>query len=116
MANETFSASEIKRQASRLRYQVDRYVTATKKIEDLLLEIFTTVKSEDSSLGERIQKLWGAYTNLNDVKIKNKFINIAELMENWANKTISNESETTTSVASSKTDLEFINHILSLVK
>jgi len=37
-------------------------------------------------------------------------------MDNWANKTIENEEETSSSVNSTLSDLEFINHILSLVK
>lgn len=126
MANETFSAGEIKRQAGRLREQTDNFVQNARKITEYLDEIRAIMGDHavrlvgnagfSSNLSGEINELKFSYERLTQATFKAKFNDLADKMDNWANKTIENEEETSSSVNSTLSDLEFINHILSLVK
>jgi len=126
MANETFSAGEIKRQAGRLREQTDNFVQNARKITEYLDEIRAIMGDNavrlvgnagfSSNLSGEINELKFSYERLTQATFKAKFNDLADKMDNWANKTIENEEETSSSVNSTLSDLEFINHILSLVK
>lgn len=126
MANETFSAGEIKRQAGRLREQTDNFVQNARKITEYLDEIRAIMGDNavrlvgnagfSSNLSGEINELKFSYERLTQATFKAKFNDLADKMDDWANKTIENEEETSSSVNSTLSDLEFINHILSLVK
>lgn len=127
MAEVKFSANEIKRQAGRLREQTDRYMENASKIIEELIEIRSTIGGPNNyasmefgpfskNLAGELHELQAAYETLNKTTFKNKFYEIADRMDEWANKTIANEEETTSNVTSSISDLEIIKHILSLVK
>ncbi|MDE5889026.1 MAG: hypothetical protein K2H20_03305, partial [Bacilli bacterium] len=88
MAN--FDANEIKRQASRINEQTEKFINSCNSIIKDLDVLKDLVKSEDSDLSNLLFTLETDYEIVHG-SVEKKFAQLAAIMNNWADKTIENQ-------------------------
>lgn len=99
------TATEIKRQATRVNEEVNIFYNSTNSIIKYLESMANIVKSEDSKLATKIYEYQNSYIYL-QVAIKDKFDNLATIMHKYAEDTMKNEVETQSQVETLGNEVE----------
>lgn len=91
------TATEIKRQATRVNEEVNVFYESCNSIIKYLGSMANIAKSEDSVLADKILSYQNSYIAMHGA-IKNKFDNLAAVMHKYADDTMKNETETQSQV------------------
>lgn len=91
------TATEIKRQATRVNEEVNVFYEGCNAIIKYLGSMANIAKSEDSVLADKILSYQQAYISMHGA-VKNKFDNLAAVMHKYADDTMKNEVETQSQV------------------
>ena len=101
------TAKEIERQAGRVDEEVVNFYKSANAVINMLLEMTNIVKSDDSNLARTIDTYTTHYIKL-QTTIKNNFGNLANIMHEYASRTLQNEETTAEEVSKAADELESV--------
>ena len=106
------TAKEIERQAGRVDEEVVNFDRSANVVIKMLMEMSNIVKSDDSNLSKTIDTYTNHFIRL-QTNVKNNFGNLANIMHQYASRTLKNEELTSEEVSKASSNMEEINSNIS---